>query len=83
MRAPVPPDELNRALIDVAIGEVERIMLERGLSPTEVTAELLHRAVDRMWGDEDREGLRAKAHGEVSAYVDALFDGVGDDRVAA
>lgn len=76
--APVPPDELTAAVLDAAFVEVERVAAERGAGADGFTAELMARAVDRLWGDEDREALRAKAHAAASACVDALFDEVGD-----
>lgn len=79
----IPADELTAALLDAAFAEVECVATERGVDREGFIAELLFRAVEGLWDDEDREALRGKAHAAVSAYVDALFDGLGDARVAA
>ena len=79
----VSPDELTATVLDAAFDEVERVAAERGIGREDFVTELLSRAVEGLWDDEGREGLRAKAHAAVSAYVDALFDGLDDERVAA
>ncbi len=79
----IPADELTRVMIDAAFNEVERVAADRGVDREGLIVELLSRAVEGLWDDEDRDALRGKAHAAVSAYVDALFDGLGDERVAA
>ena len=83
MPAPVPSEELTALLLRAGFDEVQRVAAERGVDREGFIAELLSRAIDGLWDDEDREGLRAKAQAAVSGYVDALFDWAGDERVAA
>ncbi len=73
-------DEKTAIAIGAGLGEVEKIMRERGYTDADVIEEFMCRALLMIWADEDREGLRLKVAEAASRSVDALFDSVGDPR---
>ncbi len=76
----LPAEELTRHMVDAALAETRRVMIERGITEFGVTFEFMSHAVDRIWEDEGREELRAKAHALADTYIDRLFDSIGEYR---
>ena len=72
------PEEKTALMVEAAFEEVERIMIERGLTPKDVAGQYLHRAMFKLCHDEDREQMRSKLHAAISAEVDGFFDSIGD-----
>ena len=75
-----PAEELTRHMVDAALAESRRVMIERDITEFGVTFEFMSHAIDRLWEDDDLEGLRAKAHALADNYIDRLFDGIGEYR---